>query len=480
MTKSKKIKTIILSFALIFVCLLSTLLSAGYSSYVVYASNINVVGAYTNVMDDLQQDNTFNVNDYVVVSDNYSLDVITIAESSEKELFVYVYQPCANYGNLVASYITISNAFHNSNNNRVYSLTLINYSGVFYKYVVSGFVVSNDNVRYYDISSILRPFDADIDAGTGNNNTITNVSYSVAKQFTISGENISVAGTDVIEITDKYVGFVRYKSNNAPSWINNDSCDNHFVAFNTDRDIDKLFEADVYYTSQSFYQRDALWDLDKRLEYGEIQEQYAYLNYTEKHTYTGGQGWNEDNLVWGVNTYSWQEISTGSDFIANENRTMIYECGIFNSTVETQLTDEGMANISNKNWVLCFTQTDYDEDDYSAGGSYIYDTHKTIVGNVMILRLKFETDGVTYNLGVVDNMQSGDGIPENVTKVEWSLSETFKLILMLLMIIILIILLSPILPVLFSVIWWVIKAILKAIWWVISLPFKIFKRKDKK
>ena len=40
----------------------------------------------------------------------------------------------------------------------------------------------------------------------------------------------------------------------------------------------------------------------------------------------------------------------------------------------------------------------------------------TIVSDVIILRLKFETDGKIYNLGVIDNKQTGDGIPDNERK----------------------------------------------------------------
>ena len=36
-----------------------------------------------------------------------------------------------------------------------------------------------------------------------------------------------------------------------------------------------------------------------------------------------------------------------------------------------------------------------------------------MVGNVTILRLKFETDGITYNLGVIDNKQTGSTEPSN-------------------------------------------------------------------
>ena len=79
----------------------------------------------------------------------------------------------------------------------------------------------------------------------------------------------------------------------------------------------------------------------------------------------------------------------------------------------------------------------------------------------MILRLKFETDGVTYNLGVIDNKQTGSDKPINDEQVNVELSDTGKLILGILALILLLIILWPILP-----------YIIKAVVWVISLPFK--------
>ncbi len=471
----KKKITMLVLVALIFSCLFSC-----FSNLSVYASSISVDGGYTSVLEDLAQDENFNAEDYPVIANDYSLQVITIAESSDKELFVYVYQPCSNFRKLVASYITISNAFHNADYIKLYKLTLLNYEGVFYKYIVNGFSISEDDTRYYDIIDILRPYDSEIDADSGTNNIITNVTYKVAKQFTIGiqdGKNmISVTGTDIVEITDKYVGFVRYKDNNAPSWINKDSCDNHFVAFSTDKDIDRLFEADVYYTHQSYHYHYEL--LNVYTTYGEIDDDgdadnYSYLNYTEKHSYTGSSG-----LVWGKNTYDWQEISSGKNFITDEIRDIVYENSIFNSKVETKLTDEGKANIQNKDWVLCFAQTDYDYDEHYTSAGALINEYKTIIGDVKILRLKFETDSVTYNLGVVDNMQSGDQIPDNETNITWSLSELFKILMTILLLILIVIVLGPVLPTIISIVLWVIKTALKVVLWIISLPFKIFGKRE--
>lgn len=63
---------------------------------------------YTDVLADLQKDKNFNINDYPAIENNYSLQVITIAESTDGELFVYVYQPSANVKPLTATEINMS------------------------------------------------------------------------------------------------------------------------------------------------------------------------------------------------------------------------------------------------------------------------------------------------------------------------------------------------------------------------------------
>ena len=118
-----------------------------------------------------------------------------------------------------------------------------------------------------------------------------------------------------------------------------------------------------------------------------------------------------------------------------------------------------MSELKGKKWVLRFAETSYSLSGYSTTGS-TFESY-TLVGDVTILRLKFETDGITYNLGVIDNKQSGSKDPSNETDIDISLNKRGKMILYLLMLILLIILLAPILP-----------YVLQAIVWIISLPFK--------
>lgn len=474
--KKINIKRIITALIMSVMCVMVSVMP---SIRAAYALDIGIIGGYTDVLEDLKKDETFNGDDYPVKENDYSLDVITIAESAEKELFVYVYQPSGADVGIEASYITISNAYHNAENSKVYKLTLINRNGVFCKYLVNGFTLSNEETRYYEVYDILRPFNAEYGDQAVAGNEVTNVTYKVAKQFTIVDKDgeylVGVTGTDTIEITEKFVGYVRYENNSAPSWAGSGSLDNHFVAFDTDKPIDRLYEATVYYSQQSFTSN--FTGLTTKVTYGDIEDdKYAYLVYTKNHSYTG-----ENVLFWSGYTYDWQEISTIDEFIANENRSTIYEQGIFNTEVSTELTDDGLSKLNGKKWVLFFTQTDYFFSSSTTGtGLTSSKEEKTIVGNVKILRLKFETDGITYNLGVVDNMQSGDGNPINTTTYSMTLNDTFKILLGILLLIVLIVALSPILPVVINVILTVLKAIVTGIIWVITLPFKLLKAIFKK
>lgn len=200
---------------------------------------------YSSVLDDLKKDGSFDESHYPAVADDYSLKLIQIAESVDGELFLYVYQPSGQAKNLIASSINISTTINDEISYRNYKVRLLNSSGVFYKYIVSDFKVLSEPTRYYAISSIYRPFDESIDEQADDGNTVTEVNYPVNKQYCFSEINgkpyCNVVDIETITITDKFVGFVRYQDG-FKLYVG--ACDSHFVAFNTDKPIDKLLEAD--------------------------------------------------------------------------------------------------------------------------------------------------------------------------------------------------------------------------------------------
>ena len=404
---------------------------------------------YSGVMEDLKKDASFKPENYPTKADDYSLQIIQLAESSDKELFVYVYQPSGKTKDFKASSINISTTINDSISYLNYKLELLNSNGVFYKYKVKGLTVKDESVRYYAISSIYRPFDESIDKQASGGNTITEVNYAVNKQYCFGEINgkpyVNCVDIETIVVTDKFVGFVRYPDG-FKLYIG--ACDSHFVAFNTNKPMDKLLEADVYYTTQEYSSSWAAF-VGENETFGDKADKYAYLKYTDKVEHTGG------GLFAG--TYKWDRIQTVDDFIKNEDREQIFSGAVIDVKISSKLTDAALNELKGKKWVLRFAETDYTF--WSGQGTY--GSFSTLVGDVTILRLKFETDGITYNLGVIDNKQSGSKDPSNETDIDISLNKRGKMILYLLMLILLIILLAPILP-----------YVLQVIVWIISLPFK--------
>lgn len=444
MTQATKTRLVSIFLAFVFgICAVIT--TAAQTPLVARAESIT----YSGVMEDLKKDTSFNPGNYPTKADDYSLQIIQLAESSDKELFVYVYQPSGKAKNFKASSINISTTINDSISYLNYKLELLNSNGVFYKYKVSGLMVKDESVRYYAISSIYRPFDESIDKQASGGNTVTEVNYAVNKQYCFGEINgkpyVNCVDIETIVVTDKFVGFVRYPDG-FKLYVG--ACDSHFVAFNTNKPMDKLLEADVYYTTQEYSSSWAAF-VGENETFGDKADKYAYLKYSDKVEHTGG------GLFAG--TYKWDRIQTVDDFIKNEDREQIFSGAVIDVKISSKLTDAALNELKGKKWVLRFTETDYTL--WSGQGSY--GTFSTIVGDVTILRLKFETDGITYNLGVIDNKQSGSKDPSNETDIDISLNKRGKMILYLLMLILLIILLAPILP-----------YIIRLVVWIITLPFK--------
>ena len=440
--------------AFIFIVVFCSVSAAFMSPSVAFAE-----ASYSDVLDDLSKDESFSTTNYPFDSDDYSLSLIQIAESEDGELFVYVYQPSGKVKDFRASSINISMSPRSDLSEfKNYKLRYLNSNGVFYKYLVEGLTVSTASTRYYTISSIYRLFDETIDEGADHGNEVTEVVFEVAKEYcfsTINGEPFCrVLDIETIEITDKFVGFVRYSNGfELNEWRT--SCDSHFVAFNTDRDIDRLLEADVYYTSQSYeWNRRTDW-LNPKETFGEKEDNYAYLTYEQKVDHTGDGWW--------APTYTWNRIETVENFIANEDiEQTVYTGALINVSVANKITDEGKAALEGKQWILRFSETEYGTSMSALGTMY---QSSTIVGDVTILRLKFETDGVTYNLGVIDNKQSGDpDNPINEEEVKAEPSDIMKLIMLIIgivFIVVLLVIIAPVLP-------YVIKFVI----WLICLPFR--------
>lgn len=437
----------IIATLLLIVCVL--LLVNNFSA-VTYAETSGT--GYSSALDDLQSDADFDTSLYQTNETDYSLQVIQIAESEDGELLVYVYQPSNGTKDYTATSINISTAINDSLYYKNYKLELLSRDGVFCKYRVKDFAVKDDVLRYYDISSVFRKYDEDVDEGLPeyNENEISEVAFKVAKLFTavtLDGKvTYSCIESHVIEITDKYVGYIKY-SNGFDLCAS--SCLAYYVAFDTDLPIDNLYEADIYFVTQDYsyyYRVPNLAQGDKGEEtmtYDDPVENTLTLKYDTVVEHEGG------GLF--AKKYTWKRIEKVDEFIANE-----------------KLTDEGLEELENKSWVLRF----YEADLSFAQNSNSFREESTKVSDVTILRLKFETDGVVYNLGVVDNKQSpGEGQqPDNENTDEWEFpsfgdkdwGKILGAVLLVIALIIIVVLFAPILP-----------YIIKLVIWLILLPFKL-------
>lgn len=412
----KRILTIIVLFALIIT------MSGGV---IPFALTVRAEGVnnYSGPLADLGRDESFDKSQYPLVVGDKSLSLIQVAEGSQNELYIYVYQP-GGTTDVVASSINISKE-HKDLDFKNYTLTLVGQEGVFHKYLVNGFTVSSDQERYYEITSIYRAAqDGEDKTPDDNGNTITEVPYAVKRAFKLTDDSIYVEDIDVIAVTSKFVGFMRYPTRSF-NWIEKD-IDVHFVAFSTDKKIDKLLEADVYYTQQSYEDETRYLAGGNKVEpiYGKKEEKYAYLQFGNTITYENG-GWFGKN-------YQWNVIESVDDFFVSETvDRVIFESRVFDvSKSDTKITEESKAFIQEQEWVLRFAYTDYYYNYTDSGNSQHSECSYTIVGDVSLLRLAFETDGVFYNLGVIDNKQSGDSIPDNNTgELEVTLDDDFKIFL---------------------------------------------------
>lgn len=211
---------------------------------------------YSFVSDDLGKDSSFDVSYYPEKADDYSLSVIQLAESEDKELFVYVYQPSGEEKNLRATSINISRKSYTDINPSNYFLEYVNSSGTLFKYIVKNFTVNSDPARFYAIPSIFRAWNKDLgDKEAVHNNTVDEVAFPVEREWNFSSINgkpyCGVTEFETIVIENKFVGFVRYPNGYVLSPQFN-QVDSHFVAFSTDRDIDKLLEAKVSFETSEF------------------------------------------------------------------------------------------------------------------------------------------------------------------------------------------------------------------------------------
>ena len=107
--------------------------------------------AYSSVIDDLSQDSSFNFANYLNDDSKSTLELVQIAESVNKELFAYVYNPSANK---IATSINISTAGFYDKDFKNYKLKLLDKQNTLSKYLVLDLAIPDSHC--YEITSIYR------------------------------------------------------------------------------------------------------------------------------------------------------------------------------------------------------------------------------------------------------------------------------------------------------------------------------------
>lgn len=405
---------------------------------------------YTSAVDDLKLDPSFDAAIYPRDDWDHSLQVIQIAESTDGELFLYVYQPCQNGEyDLTATSVNLSTAINDNLNYENYGLTLLNASGVFGKYVVNDFTVKRDAVRYYDVSAVYRKY-YEIDDGLTSMNTVGEAVFPVAKLWTACtvGGEVSYVCTDTEVVTirpdQKYVGHLTYQNGlDFGIWFYEGYCDSWYLAFDCDYRIEELYEADVIYSEREC----EYFTMTGMTSYGEWSPKKAELK-QDVTVQNDPKGW------FGVQ-HEWKEIQSVEEFIRTEN-----------------LTEEAKETLSDKQWVLRFAMTEVELHYVLAEIDW---TKRYEIADVSVLRLKFETEGKVYNLGVVDVKQSPDpnappdNNPDGWSFWNWwnSLEPWQKAVVIGVAVVVFVIACSVIKPLAEIVLF-----LLKCVWWLLSAPFK--------
>ncbi len=428
---------------------------------------------YTSALTDLQKDSSFNIADYPDNAKDYSIRFIQIAESTDKELFVYTYQPCQKTTYLVATEINMSLS-ESVDGTQLYGLTLINNDGVFCKYKVNGVTVSSDVVRYYNISSIYREWQKGIDKETGNDNTVNGVAFNVGRQYTVITADGKVTydckDVEVVKIENKWNSAIIYPDG-FKSLCNFGSCTSHFVAFSTDRKIDALLEADVTFVKQSYtatansVKFSMNPDTTKlKFTYGDSTTERVTLHYDDI-VQNEGDGFKGEKHVW-------NRIESVETFKKNN-----------------ELNDNAIERLENKQWVLRYYESERTAKVTNGGvliaapivgmlvSEVVLQDERTT--DVSILRLEFETDDKLYNLGVVDNKQTGNnfaGVPIDslfslFEWLEWATGVP-EWVWILIAILVPIAILLPVLSAVFPAFGSVVLATLNGLLRLVCLPFK--------
>ncbi len=428
---------------------------------------VKVASAETSaeVLQDLRKDKDFNDSDYPYVSDDYGLYVIQIAESSNKGLFVYVYQPCHDTYDLVGTKISISYGYSVNGvglTPKLYNLRLISTSGTLDKYYVDGFTVPKDGDRYYNIVEIFRMVHSDLDE-SDEAFPKTDIAYSVGQQWyacDLNGSKHYEMNTfDTLYVETVFNGNFTFED--GLTWsdlIKTDKpTDCWFYCFNVeDYVIKHIYDADLNYSIRHVYNQNH-------------NDNYVYSNIRENQVITlkDSDVMSHSGPGLGAKDFKWNRILSSEKFIETALKQGV------------KISDTQREKIKESQWVFTYLETDRTDDKYGSaltgGIGHIYNYED--VYDVGLLRLHFQDiSGKHYDLGVVNDLTDPDNIADGVGAADlvqafkdfWEMF--IKIILTIVFVVLLVLCLNFIAP-----IKGIFKSIIKVIKFLISAPFKLLK-----
>ncbi len=449
----RRVLSFILCLALFFTLGGSLWLSLGVSSR---AAEVT----YSNVLDDLKKDSSFNEADYPSVPGDYSLKVIQIAESESGELFLYVYQPGKETKDLRAKYINMSlqEPTDREASYDLYGLTWLNGNGVFDKYLVNGASVSDETYRYYTIAGIYRAFDESLgDTESETIDTVQCKSYGVGQAWcTYYVNNVLICESEKIDYVDIDIvasGTVRY-TNGFKLYVS--KCDSHYVGFSVENfNVDKIYDADITYQYRSVTE---VYGLSYSCVYGDWV-------IVKKDTLTDKEiGSNTGDGLFGKK-YTWDRIQTIESFLMQTEDDACEE-----------FSEEERNELLKADYVFQFLETEYSVQTGSSVNIRSYETQ-----NIGVLRLHFLSEGKVYNLGVVGDLVGTDTVPDIEITIPDNIQNSFEEMSWILKLILSIAIIALLIYAWNSFIWPFIKFIFSGIEFIftdilvplIKLPFNL-------
>lgn len=460
---------------------------------------------YTDVFDDLRKDENFDISKYPIYTLDYinkinndndktndqpHMQIIQIAESSSDELYIYVYQPCDSYLELYATSILMSDEYSPDGQNiypDIYELELVSTYNQFDKYVVKDFVVSDETYRYYNLVTLYRLYNSEIDSHISGTEEFDNeIGMEIGQQWCatyIDDKLIYEMGTfETIELDVLFTGNIDFDGGLSFNFVI-DEGQSWFVIFKAkDYQIQHIFDADLTYniremsrmtgSEPTYYPYGSKYDESKKIRPSD--DNYLTGGFKSfKTTLTDLEGDNGTGSYEGEGLlskkYEWERIMDASSFHTFlEKNTNYYSEDILNALEYNPINNTYGPNI----WVFSFLETEKSSiiGVMTPNVYYQYDISK-----VTIIRLHFiDIYDNTFNLGVVSDRVNPDNKSDGgAGGLDLSIfDEMFEKIMAILGFILLVVLISFIPPVanIFSLIF---KIIFNGFYIIVSFPFKI-------